>query len=352
MSIKNMAVGFNKLNLSMPIIQAPMAGGATSIELVAAVSNFGALGSFAAALLSPEAITQSINEIRSQTNAPFCVNLFVLDSPTVDDQVLASANQRLAPFREELGLPGIEQPKRWCQDNQAQMEALIDAAPAAASFAFGIPAASHLEALRGKGSIIMGTATNLIEARAWEDAGADAICLQGYEAGGHRSTFIGDYESSQLGIETLLKTVIDSVKTPLIAAGGIMTGERVKQFIDHGALACQLGTAFLTCREAGIHQAYKARLLASQPNETRVTRVFSGKPARGLVNQFMQRLETSETDIPDYPIQNALTTTLRSKAAELNNIDYMSLWAGTNAYQTRDTNVFNLLSTLREEMNR
>jgi nitronate monooxygenase len=347
-----MTSAFHKLNLETPIIQAPMAGGATSVELVAAVSNFGALGSFAAALLSPEAIKLSINEIRSQTRAPFCVNLFVLDSPTVDDETLATANQRLAPFREELGLPSIEAPKRWCQDNQAQIEALIDAAPAAVSFAFGIPSPSHLAAFRHNGSVIIGTATNLLEARAWEDAGADAICLQGYEAGGHRGTFIGDYEASQLGIEALLKAVNDSVNTPVIAAGGIMTGTRIKQLIEQGAVACQLGTAFLTCQESGIHQAYKTRLLTSVPDETRMTRVFSGKPARGLVNQFMQRLQQTETDVPEYPIQNALTTTLRSKAAELNNIDYMSLWAGTNAYQTRDTDAYSLLRTLSEEMNR
>lgn len=345
-----MAIAFKNINLDTPIIQAPMAGGATTAELVAAVSNFGAMGSFAAALLSPEAITQAISKIRRLTDAPFCVNLFVLETPKVDDRTLATANQRLAPFRQELGLPISEQPQQWCHNNLNQMQALITAAPSAVSFAFGIPSQSLLQAFKNNNCVIIGTATNVSEAKAWQDAGADAICLQGYEAGGHRGTFIGDFESSQLGIEPLLASVIDVVNTPLIAAGGIMTGARIDHLLSQGATACQLGTAFLTCHESGINAAYKSRLLASQRDETRVTRVFSGKPARGVINSFMQRLEQSEMAIPAYPIQNALTTTLRSRAAELNDINYMSLWAGTNVYQTRSTDVTTLLSSLKKEM--
>ncbi|WP_025916696.1 nitronate monooxygenase family protein [Herminiimonas sp. CN] len=336
--------------IAHPIIQAPMAGGATTPELVAAVSNAGALGSFAAATLSPAAMIEGVQKVRALTGRPFNVNLFVLAEPVVDQAGLAAAQARLHPYRAALGLADAVRPAKFCENNQAQIAALLELAPPVVSFTFGLLDADTVAQFRQKGSLVIGTATTVAEARAWEAVGADAICIQGIEAGGHRGTFLGDFEQSGIGLMALIPQVARAVNVPLIAAGGIMDGKGIAAALILGARAAQLGTAFLCCPEAGIHPGWKQRIAHTSDDGTRLTRVFSGKYARGIVTDFMQQLRPFEQDVPPYPIQNALTADIRQAAAKQGQLELMSLWAGQGAGLARTLSAAQLVQTLADEL--
>lgn len=337
--------------LGLPVIQAPMAGGATTPELVAAVCNAGALGSFAAATLAPQAIRVGVKRIRELTDRPFGVNLFVLQAPQPDPAAIARANLLLAPFRAELGLPQAAPPlARYCEDPQEQFEALVEARPALASFAFDVHGAAQVERLHAAGCLVAGSATNVAEARAWESAGADFICAQGIEAGGHRGTFIGSVEDSLIGCMALVPQIVDAVRLPVIAAGGIMDGRGIAAALMLGAAAAQMGTAFLNCVESGIHPAWKAALRGAGDTATRVTLAFSGRMARGINNDFMRRMAAHQEEVPAYPVQNALTGEMRAAAARQNQAQYMSLWAGQGVALARTLGAAELIDTLSAEL--
>jgi nitronate monooxygenase len=196
------------------------------------------------------------------------------------------------------------------------------------SFTFGIVSNAVVERLHAAGAKVIGTATHVAEARAWESVGADAVCAQGAEAGGHRGTFLGGFEEAMIGTVALVPQVADAVRIPVIAAGGIVDGRGIAAALILGATGVQLGTAFLTCAESGIPTAWKNSLRAAADNGTRVTRVFSGRPARGLVNAFMERLRADEQAVPSYPVQNALTGEIRTAAKHQGRLDHVALWAG------------------------
>ncbi|MDB5793943.1 MAG: 2-nitropropane dioxygenase [Noviherbaspirillum sp.] len=335
-----------------PIIQAPMAGGATTPELVAAVSNAGGIGSLAAALLSPETITAQIAKIRALTQRAFMVNMFVLQTPQPSDDEVAQAAELLRPVWEPLGWSALPRPAKWCEDFDAQFEALIAAKPEIASFTFGILTGEQVERLHESHIFVIGTATNVAEARAWEAVGADAVCAQGIEAGAHRGTFIGAQDEAS-SIMVLVPMVVDAVRIPVIAAGGIMDGRGIAAALALGAQAVQMGTAFLVTDESGIHPAYKERLLeagtAPARAVTRLTRAFSGRYARGLVNGFMEKMCVVEALVPPYPIQNALTGSIRAQAGKINETELMSLWAGQGVAMARAMPAARLIETLVAE---
>ena len=338
------------VGLDHPVVQAPMAGGATTPELVAAVSNAGALGSLAGAMLSPPAIIENVKRIRELTNRPFNVNLFVLDAPDPTESDLKSAQARLAPYRAALGLSPAAAPAKWCEDARAQIAALLELAPPVVSFTFGLLDEKTVRQLQRAGSLVIGTATTVAEAKAWEAVGADFICAQGAEAGAHRGTFLGDFEQSCIGLMALIPQVSRAVKTPVIAAGGIMDGRGIAAALILGAQAAQLGTAFLCCPESGIHASWKRRIQQARDDSTRLTRVFSGKYARGIVNEFMEQLRPFEREIPPYPIQNALTSEIRQTAARNDRMEFLSLWAGQGAPMARPLPAAELVRTLAEEL--
>lgn len=332
-----------------PIIQAPMAGGATTPELVAAVSNAGGLGSLAGVLLSPDKLAEEIRRIRTRTGRPFNVNLFVLKTVQATSEDLRTAMERLEPIRAELGLSQATVPSKFSEDFAAQLEVLMEEKPPVVSFHFDIVSAQVVERLQEAGCKVVGTATNVAEAMAWEQAGADYVCAQGGEAGGHRGTFIGPFEQSMTGTMALVPLVADAVKVPVIAAGGIMDGRGIAAALLLGAKAVQMGTAFLTCLESGIHPLYKQALLQAQGDSTVVTRTFSGRPARGLRNAFIERMQPYEALVPPYPIQNALTGEIRQAAAKAGRLEYMSLWAGQAASLCRSLPAAELVETLMQE---
>jgi nitronate monooxygenase len=332
-----------------PIIQAPMAGGITTPELVAAVSNAGGMGSLAAALLSPLAIIEQAEHIRRLTDRPFAINLFVQSRPHIDDAEVASAKLLLQPVWAALGWDNLPTPTRWCLDFEEQFDALIVARPAVASFTFDALHGNQLERLHEAGILVIGTATNLQEAIVWQALGADAVCLQGIEAGGHRGTFIGAQQASNLSTLALLQDCATHLHIPLIAAGGLMDGRDIAMALAAGAKMVQMGTAFLTVSEAGTSDAYRKCLLDAKSDTTRQTRAFSGRLARGLDNQFMQIMEAVADQVPGYPIQNALTTSIRAHAGKSNNTELMSLWAGQGVARCRDLAVVELMQVLVSE---
>lgn len=327
-----------------------MAGGHTTPELIAAVSNAGGLGGFGAAVLSPDDIQEGIRSIRALTHKPFLVNLFVLGHIDAEPEVIARSQARLAPIRAELGIPTPPTPTQFFEDNRAQIQATIDAAPPAVSFTFAIPDNAVLDAFRKAGSVIIGTATNVKEARAWEAAGADALCIQGIEAGGHRGTMPEISDARDIGIMTLIPDVARAVSIPFVAAGGIMDGRAIRAAIQLGAHGAQLGTAFLCCDESGTPAHWKSALKQAGPDSTEATRAFSGRAARGLRNEFTQMFRKYEDDIAPYPVQNTLTRDIRKAAAAQNNPAYFSYWAGQGVDRIRPMSATTLMEALTEEM--
>ncbi|MBC7456261.1 MAG: nitronate monooxygenase [Massilia sp.] len=335
--------------MDFPIIQGPMAGGACTPALVAGVSNAGALGSFPGSLLSPAAICEQVGQIRLLTDRPFLINLFIQQTPNPAAMDIRVAAELLRPVWESLGWTELPIPAQWCQDFDAQFEALLALKPAAASFTFDILSASQVERLHSAGIAVIGTVTTALEALAWEAVGADAVVASGVEAGGHRGTFLGAQEAATLPARALWPLVAHSVGIPVIAAGGIMTGVDIREARALGAHAVQMGTAFLVCDESGISAPYRQRLLA-RGQTTRLTRSFSGRLARGIENRFMQQMESVETQVPAYPVQNALTASIRAAAAARGDADMMSLWAGVEVGRARALSVAQLMQTLVAEM--
>jgi nitronate monooxygenase len=336
------------LGLTHPIVLGPM-NNASSAELTAAVSNAGGLGSFAAALLAPEAIADSIARIRQLTTRPFNVNLFILDKPTPDASSLAGDMARLQPYRDALGLGQAPVPDKFCEDFERQLDALLSAAPPVVSFTFGILPAEVVARFQRAGCRVIGTATTVAEAQAWQAADADFICAQGSEAGGHRGTFLKDVEQSSIGSMALIPQVAAAVSVPVIAAGGIMNGQGIAAAMMLGAQAAQLGTAFLPCPESPIPDAWRDALLAASDDSTRLTRTFSGRYARGIVNDFMEQMRPYESAVPPYPIQNALTSPIRQAAVKAGRGQLMSLWAGQGVGLSRRLPAAQLVEVLARE---
>jgi nitronate monooxygenase len=353
------------LGVHLPVIQAPMAGGATTPELVSTVSNAGALGFLAAATLSPKDIELQAAAIRELTDKPFGINLFILpDKTVVDSNEVNQAWDRAKPYRSVVGMADdLQPPTKYAEVFTEQLTALIAAKPSVASFTFGILTSEQMQRLKVAGIAVVGTATHVEEAQAWEAIGADAVCVQGFEAGGHRGTFLSPSSSllsgaattdSQLqaatGLFALLPQVVDSVKIPVIAAGGIMDGRGIAAALALGASAVQMGTAFLTTKQSAISAVWKQSLHAAKPTETCLTRAFSGRYARGLRNEFIADFETTQSEVPAYPIQNALTGGLRKQAATVGNAQCISLWAGQAVAQVQRRSVDIDASTLVSDL--
>jgi nitronate monooxygenase len=324
-------MGFDDL-FQIPVIQGPMAGGACTPELVAAVSNAGALGALPCSLLSPSTIEEQVARIRTLTERPFMLNFFVQGKPAPSAEEVSAAAELLRPVWESLGWQELPVPNKWCEDFEAQFETLINLRPAVASFTFGILDASQVERLHAAGILVIGTVTTVEEALAWQAIGADAVVASGIEAGGHRGTFIGRQEDATLPAQELWPAVVAAVGIPVIAAGGIMTGADIKR-----------------TDEAALHPAYKARLLSGE-GQTRLTRSFSGRYARGIENRFMRQMASVEPLVPPYPIQNALTGSIRAAAAKSGDTESMSMWAGTEFARARPMPAGKLIELLASEL--
>jgi nitronate monooxygenase len=351
MSFENLLT--RRLSLSHPIIQAPLAGGGDTPELVAAVCEAGAIGFIGAAYLTPQQIAAAARTVKARTARPFGINLFApVPAPDVP-QDMGPALQRLAPFYAELGLPPPLAPAfADIQDGfEQQLAAALESGASAFSFTFGMLPPTAIDAIKGRGMFVMGTATTVEEGIALEQAGADAIIAQGSEAGGHRGTFAAEFADAMVGTMALVPQLVDAVSVPVIASGGIMDGRGIVAAMALGASAVQMGTAFLTCDEAGISEAYKEKILTAHAHQTRITRAFSGRPARGIVNRFMTEVEPagmSDSVLP-FPLQNMATRPLRNAAAKQGRAEYLSLWAGQGLGLARRQSAAELVARLGNE---
>ena len=335
----------NIFNLDIPIIQAPMAGGITTPELVATVSNTGALGSLGAGYMTPNEIRNAIKKIKSLTQKPFNVNLFIPDNSNSSYDV-SSMNKLLTPLWNELSGDPFETAHPEPPSFKSQVEVILEEKVPIFSFTFGIPSSSIIKHFKAQGTLVCGTATTPEEAEQLEETGVDAIVCQGQEAGGHRGNF-SSYDPLY-GVLTLLSLTRTKVKTPLIAAGGIMNGHSASATFMVGACAAQLGTAFLTTTESGAHPNYKKALLQKPHLPTAFTNVFTGKPARAVINSFMKKLEGHA--IPPYPIQHFLTHRLRSLAAQRKYPELMSIWAGQGYPLCRPIGAAELIHQIVKEL--
>ncbi|UOQ94375.1 nitronate monooxygenase [Halobacillus shinanisalinarum] len=332
------------LDIKFPIIQAGMAGGVTTSEIVASVSNAGALGSLGAGYMDPKEMQTLIQDIKQKTKHPFAVNVFVPETPKHNPEQIEKANKLLQPFLNDLAIKANdgEVPRVFEQ----QIDKIIEEQVPICSFTFGIPSKPVIDKLKEHHILLVGTATTVKEAILNEEAGMDAVVAQGSEAGGHRGTFDRPFENSMIGTMSLVPQTVDHVSIPVIAAGGIMDARGVIAALMLGAQGVQMGTAFVTSEESGAKKQHKEAITTSTEDATTVTTTFSGKPARGIDNQFIQEMRQHENILPDYPIQNTLTKGIRKAAAEQNKPHYMSLWAGQSPLLSQKTSATDLLLSI------
>ncbi|MFF2479802.1 NAD(P)H-dependent flavin oxidoreductase [Paenibacillus sp. NPDC058071] len=318
------------LDIEYPIFLAGMAGGPGTADLAAAVSNTGGLGTLGAAYMEPEAIRDAIRKIRELTEKPFGVNLFSI-SATDDNTRMEEVQSELNQIRSSLGLsPKAAEEVRTPSYFEKQFSVLLEERVPVISTAFGVLPEPFMKQAKQAQIKVIAMVTTVEEAILAEQAGCDAIVAQGSEAGGHRGTF--DLTNRPLGANigtmALVPQIADRVKIPVIAAGGIMDGRGLVASLALGAQGVQLGTRFLTAAESGAHPSYQQRLLRSTEESTALTTAFSGRPARGVVNKFVEFWSTNGIEPLPFPTQNTVTRDIRNESAKQNNADYMSLWAG------------------------
>ncbi len=337
------------LGLRYPIVQAPMAGGHVTTDLVVAVSDAGGLGVIAGAMLPPEALREEIRAVRSRTDRPFGVNLFAPLTPgEATAEQAARVNAVVEPFRAGAGLatpagvPAGPPPDL----AGAQLAVVVEERVPVFSFTFGIP---PLDAVKEAGAVCMGTATTVAEAVELEQRGVDVVVAQGSEAGGHRGTFAGPFEAGLVGGLALVPQIVDRVGIPVVFAGGIMDGRGIAAVLALGADGAQLGTAFLGTPEVSTPPAYVRALRESTDAATVVTAAYSGRPARALRTPLVEAIESSGVDPLPYPLQGALLADLRAAGSEQENADLMFLLAGQGAPQLRALGAAELVETLARE---
>jgi nitronate monooxygenase len=337
-----------ELGVAHPIILAPMAGSGGTPELVAAVSNAGGLGSWGGAYSTPQQILDAAKQIRALTSKPFALNLFAGGYEPQSQVDPAPMLALVSCVHTTLGLGPPVLPPNPQNPFADQLAAVIETRPAAFSFTFGIPNADALATLHKVGIRTAGTATTIEEGKKLEAAGVDAIVAQGEEAGAHRGSFMAPFEQSMVPMRELTRGLIGEVSVPVIASGGIMDGYGIAEMLEAGAAAVQLGTAFLLCPECGAPAAYKRALMATRGDPTVITNVFSGRPARGLRNKFIDIAD----GVPILPFrqQNDLTRPMRNEAGKQGAADYISLWAGRGAARARQMPAADLVRVLIAEI--
>ncbi|WP_044337115.1 NAD(P)H-dependent flavin oxidoreductase [Rossellomorea aquimaris] len=334
------------LGTHYPIIQAGMAGGVTTSSLVSAVSNSGGLGTLGAGYMSAADMKLAIKEIKDQTNLPFGVNLFIPETPVVNDEQITNAQKLLEPYVKELHLTDNVSFSEVQIDFENQLEVILNEKVPVCSFTFGAPSKELVSELKKVGIIVIGTATTVEEAMINEEKGVDIVVAQGSESGGHRGTFLGLFEQSMIGTFSLVPQVVDAVCIPVIAAGGVMDERGVIAALALGAKGVQMGTAFLTCKESGAGASHKRAVLESSETHTVITTAFSGKPARGIENRFTREMQEYKNQLPSYPIQNALTKELRKQAGRQGVPELMSLWSGQSPRLSREVSAKELLESI------
>jgi nitronate monooxygenase len=337
------------LEISLPILQAPMAG-AQGSAMAVAVTNAGGLGSLPCAMLSPETLRQEVARIRAGTSGAFNLNFFCHAQPPVDEVRERRWRQRLAPYYAELGIEpaGISAAPTRKPFDEAAADLIEELQAPVVSFHFGLPEPRLLARVKGIGAKILSTATTVDEALWLESRGVDAVIAQGLEAGGHRGMFLTHDLSTQLDTATLVRRIASVVQVPVIAAGGIADAEGVASALEFGAAAVQIGTAYLLCDESTISPAYRAALKSAASGTTALTNLFSGGVARGIVNRLMRELGPLSDLAPAFPLASAALAPLRAKAESQGSGDFSPLWSGQNPRGCRSVGAGELTRRLGE----
>lgn len=341
------------LGIDLPIIQAPMAGVSTP-AMAAAVSNAGALGSIGVGATNPDGAVKMITAFRNSSNRSLNVNVFCHQPATSNPTLEAAWIARLQPRFRQYGAsppPSLTEIYRSFVDDDAMLSALIAAKTRIVSFHFGLPAEDRIRALREAGIVLIASATSIAEGHAVAAAGMDAVVAQGYEAGGHRGVFNHNAHDDRLGTMALTRLLVQHLKIPVIAAGGIMDGAGIDAALRLGAAAAQLGTAFIACPESDADSGYRAALLSDSANHTVMTRAISGRPARCLANDFTRLgVGLRPEDIPAYPIAYDAGKALHAAAKAAGHYGYGAQWAGQGAPLARALPAAELVATLKSEM--
>ena len=315
-----------------------------------AVSEAGGLGSFGAHHLSGAQIGDIAAAIRARTSRPFALNLWMpfedSDDPALDDDAFARHAAALKPYFDELGVPLPLRPARFMPRFDEQIEAVLAARPAVFSFVYGIPSESVLRRCRELGITTLGAATTVDEAITLDGAGVDLVVASGFEAGGHRVSFLRPAERSLTGTFALVPQVVDAIGKPVIAAGGIADGRGIAAALALGAQAVQIGTAFLACEQSSASDLHRQQLFSADARDTGLTRAFSGRLARGIRNRLMDELADRQASLPPYPVQNWLTGAMKPAAIAQKRTDLMSLWAGQAAPLLRQRDARALMTSL------
>jgi nitronate monooxygenase len=325
------------LGIDLPILQAPMAGVQGS-ALAIAVSNAGGLGALPCAMLGPDLLRQELATLRAQTPKPFNVNFFCHTPPAPDTAREAAWRTALAPAYAELGIDPAAVPAGPGRRpfDQESADILAEFTPAVVSFHFGLPSPELLARVRGWGAKVLSSATTVEEARWLVAHGVDAVIAQGLEAGGHRGHFLSDDLTRQMGTFALVSRIVAAVDVPVIAAGGIADAAGVAAALALGAAGVQVGTAYLLCPEATTSALHRAALKSDSAHHTALTNLFTGRPARGIVNRFMREFGPLDDRVPPFPLATAAAAPLRARAEALGSGAFSPLWAGQNTGGCRD----------------
>jgi nitronate monooxygenase len=335
------------LGVSLPVIQAPMAG-AQGSAMAIGVCRAGGLGSLPCAMLTSDAMRSELEAIRAATDRPFNVNFFCHTPPVEDAEREARWRRALARYYDELGLDIDTIPAGATRTPfSAQAAEILEAfKPPVVSFHFGLPSPELLARVRAFGAKILASATTVDEARWLEARGVDAVIAQGVEAGGHRGNFLTDDLTTQVGTFALVPQVVKAVRVPVIAAGGIADSKGVAAAMSLGAAGAQVGTAYMLCPEATTPPLHREALASDAARHTALTNIFSGRPARGIVNRLMRELGPMSALAPAFPLASAAIAPLRAKAESMGTSEFSQLWSGQNASGCRAIPAGELTRTL------
>ena len=341
------------LGIDYPIMQGPFGGNLSTVELTATVSNSGGLGGYGAYTMSPQEIFEVDKQIKAATNKPYNINLWVSDHDIpqggLTDDKFAKVIQQYKPYFDEVGIPLPEKPAPFQSRFENQLEVILDIKPKVFSFMFGVPSADVLEECRKKGIVTVGAATTLDEAILLEAAGVDMIIASGFEAGGHRPSFLASAESSITGTFVLLQLMKEKIKTPIIAAGGIANGKGVAAALALGADAVQIGTAFLATDESNALPIHRAILFSDAAKYTTLSRAYTGRLGRGITSRIAKDLIGKEENILPFPLQTTLISPLRKAALDQQKWDMILFWGGQIAPILKHKKAKDLMHSLIEE---
>lgn len=341
------------LGIQYPILQGPFGGNLSTVELTAAVSNAGGLGGYGAYTLTPQEIFEADKQIKAATDKPYNINLWVSDHDIpvagLSDEKFAKAAAIYKPYFDELGIPLPEKPAPFQSRFENQLEVILRVRPKVFSFMFGVPSDDVLEQCRRLGIVTVGAATTLDEAIFLESKGVDMIIASGFEAGGHRPSFLRDAESSVTGTFVLLQLIKEKVKTPIIAAGGIATGKGIAAALTLGADAAQIGTAFLAVDESNALPIHREMLFSDAAKYTTLSRAYTGRLGRGITSRVAKDLVGKEENILPFPLQTNLISPLRKAALEQQKWDMILFWSGQIAPILKHTKAKELMQALIEE---